>query len=77
MIGDGVGNPLHLLIIVRRLVNDVLVLQPSEDGPLDRYPRVIGHIHHFRSKRHGRPELPLGVCTRADRTVALGQDCFP
>ena len=29
MIGDGVGNPLELLIIVRRLVHDVFVLQPS------------------------------------------------
>lgn len=37
MVGDGVGNPLELLIIVRRLVHDVLVLQPLEDGPLDRY----------------------------------------
>lgn len=44
MIGDGVGNPLELLIIVRRLVHDVLVLQPLEDGPLDRYPGVIGHV---------------------------------
>lgn len=58
MIGDGVGNPLELLIIVRRLVHDVLVLQPLEDGPLDRYPGVIGHVRHYRSRRRGRPELP-------------------
>lgn len=62
MIGDGVGNPLELLIIVRRLVHDVLVLQPLEDGPLDRYPGVIGHVRHYRSRRRGRPELP-----RSDR----------
>lgn len=68
MIGDGVGNPLELLIIVRRLVHDVLVLQPLEDGPLDRYPGVIGHVRHYRSRRRGRPELPQTVWKAGART---------